>query len=56
MQSKIYAYLVTLIGILLVLPLAGVSTLGTLTSGILGWIVAIAVLVIGITGLVKSHK
>ena len=55
MQSKIYAYLVTLIGILLVLPLAGVDALGTLTSGVLGWAVAVAILIIGITGIVKSR-
>lgn len=56
MQSKIYAYLVTLIGILLILPLVGVTALGNLTSGIIGWVIAIAILVIGITGIVKSSN
>ncbi len=56
MQSKIYAWLVTLVGVLLVLPLIGVDQLGTMTSGISAWIIAIAILVIGILGLVRSHK
>lgn len=56
MQSKVYAILTTLIGILLVLPLVGVTVLGTLTEGLLAWLVAIAILVIGIVGLVKSFS
>ncbi|MCK5449965.1 hypothetical protein KAI32_03805 [Candidatus Pacearchaeota archaeon] len=56
MQSKINAYLVTLIGILLILPLAGVTALGTLMEGIIGWVIAIIVLIIGIVGIVKNSK
>lgn len=56
MQSKIYAYLVTLLGVLLLLPLFGVSALGDLTSGFIGWVVPIIILIIGITGIVKSSK
>ena len=56
MQSKIYAILVTLIGILLVLPLIGVEALGSVTDGITAWLIAIAILVIGIVGIVKSFK
>lgn len=56
MQSKIYAYLTTLVGILLVLPLIGVEAIGTLTEGPLAWIIAVAILVMGIVGIVKSSK
>ncbi len=56
MQSKWYAWLVTLIGVLLLLPLIGVDALGTLTDGVLAWLVAIVVLVIGIIGIVKSSN
>ena len=54
MQSKWYAILATLVGILLVLPLIGVEALGTVTEGISAWIIALAVLLIGIIGLVKT--
>lgn len=56
MQSKIYAVLTTLVGILLLLPLLGITTLGDVTQGILAWIIALAILVIGIAGLIKSFK
>ena len=56
MQSKWYAILTTLVGILLLLPLLGVTALGSISEGILAWIIAIAIIVIGIIGLVKSFK
>ena len=56
MQSKIYAILVTLIGVLLVLPLLGVDALGSVTDGIAAWLIAIAILIIGIVGIVKAFK
>ena len=51
MMSKLNAGLVTIIGILLVLPLLGVEALGTVSTGIAGWVIAIVVLIIGIMGL-----
>jgi len=56
MQSKIYAYLVTLIGILLILPLVGVTALGSLTEGIIGWAIPIIILIVGIIGIIKSSN
>jgi len=56
MQSKIYAYLVTLLGILLILPMFGIEALGTLTEGIIGWALPIIVLIIGIVGIFKSSS
>lgn len=56
MQSKWYAILVTLVGVLLLLPLIGVEALGSLTEGVIAWVVALAILVMGIIGLVKSFK
>ena len=49
-MSKLNAVLVTVIGILLALPLLGVSALGSIP----GWIIAIIVLVIGIMGLLEK--
>ncbi|MBT3642739.1 hypothetical protein HN604_02290 [archaeon] len=56
MQSKWYAWLVTLIGVLLILPLLGVDALGTVTEGVTAWLIAIAILIIGIIGIMKSSK
>jgi len=56
MQQKCYAILTTLIGILLILPLLGVTALGTLTEGILAWAIALAVLIIGVKGLMVVFK
>jgi hypothetical protein len=47
-MKTLNAWLVTIIGVLLLLPLVGVSTLGTATSGIAGWVIALAVLLMGI--------
>ncbi len=56
MQSKIYAVLTTLVGVLLFLPLLGIETFGNVTEGISAWIIAIAIVVIGIVGITKSFK
>jgi len=61
-MAKLSAWLVTLVGVLLVLllvlPAIGVDTasLGTATSGIMGWLIALSVLVIGIGKLVRNYK
>ncbi len=47
------AWLIILVGIILILPLIGVTQLGTVTDGILAWVLAIVVLVIGIMQLIK---
>ena len=52
-MEKLMAWLVTIIGVLLVLPLIGVSALGSATSGIAGWIIALAVLIMGIMKIAK---
>ncbi|MEA3329467.1 MAG: hypothetical protein U9Q06_01870 [Nanoarchaeota archaeon] len=56
MQSKWYAVLTTLVGILLLLPLLGVTALGNVSEGIIAWIIAIAIIVIGVVGIAKSFK
>ena len=55
-MAKLTAWLVTLIGVLLLLPLIGITQLGTPSTGILAWILALAVLIIGITKLVRNYK
>jgi len=51
-MAKLTAWLVTIIGIILILPLIGVSAL----DGIQDWLIALAVLVIGIGKLVRNYK
>ena len=51
-MAKLTAWLVTLIGILLVLPLIGVSQLDALSA----WIVPLALLVIGISKLMRNYS
>ena len=51
-MAKLTAWLVTLVGILLVLPLIGVSALDTLSN----WIIPLAVLVIGIGKLMRNYS
>lgn len=50
-MAKLTAWLVTLIGVLLVLPLLGVNQLATLNS----WVIPISVLVIGIGKLMRNY-
>jgi hypothetical protein len=50
-MDKLNAILVTILGILLILPMVGVEALGTVTTGIAGWAIAIIVLLIGVIGL-----
>lgn len=51
-MAKLTAWLVTLIGVLLILPLIGVSQLDAISE----WIVPLAVLVIGIGKLIRNYK
>lgn len=52
-MAKLTAWLVTIVGVLLVLPLIGINTLeGTFTN----WIIALGVLIIGIGKLVRNYQ
>ena len=51
-MAKLTAWLVTLIGILLVLPLIGVNQLATFST----WLVPLSVLVIGIAKLMRNYS
>jgi len=53
-MAKLNDILITIVGILLILPLLGINQLGSITSGFAAWLIAIIVLVIGIKGLVKK--
>ena len=55
MQSKWYAWLVLLLGVLLILPKVGISQLGDFNTGIISWLVPIIIIVVGIIGLIKSY-
>ena len=56
MQSKWYAWLVLLLGILLVLPKIGVTQLGDITTGLVSWLLPVIIIIIGIIGLMKSYS
>jgi len=51
-MAKLTAWLVTLIGVLLLLPLIGVDQL----AGYNDWIIALVVLVIGLAKLARNYK
>ncbi|MBA7603435.1 hypothetical protein ES703_10545 [subsurface metagenome] len=51
-MAKLTAWVVTILGVLLVLPLIGV-VIGTTTNN---WLIAIGVLVIGIGKLVRNYS
>ena len=53
-MNKLNAWLIIIIGVILLLPLIGVTTLGTVTEGVLAWLLALGVLAIGITQLIKE--
>lgn len=55
-MAKITAWVVTILGVLLLLPLIGVDQFGTATDGYIGLIIAIGVLVIGLTKLARNYK
>ncbi|MEK6918430.1 MAG: hypothetical protein AABW73_00135 [Nanoarchaeota archaeon] len=55
MQSPWYAWLTLILGVLLILPVLGVTTFGSLTSGIISWLIPIIVIIIGVVGLMKVY-
>ncbi|MEK6898879.1 MAG: hypothetical protein AABW79_02160 [Nanoarchaeota archaeon] len=55
-MAKLTAWLMTLIGILWLLPLMGMTQFGTLTNGPISWLVGLAFLVIGISKLMRNYS
>jgi len=55
-MAKLTAWLVTVIGILLILPLIKITQFGTATEGYLAWIIALGVLIIGIGKLMRNYS
>jgi hypothetical protein len=51
-MAKTTAWLITLIGVLMTLPLLGVTALNALST----WVIPLAWLVIGITKLMRNYK
>ena len=51
-MAKLTAWVVTILGIILLLPLIGVSAL----AGVQDWLIAIGVLVVGIGKLMRNYK
>lgn len=54
-MAKLTAWLVTILGVLLVLAAPGIAVI-SLTDTWVAWIVALAVLVIGIGKLIRNYK
>ncbi len=55
-MNKLNAWLIILAGVVLLLPLVGITQLGTVTEGVLAWVLVIVVLLIGVLQLVKLYK
>jgi len=53
-MKKIRGVVITILGILLLLPLIGVDQLGTPTEGVLAWLLGLGVLALGIQSLMKD--
>ena len=53
-MNKLRPWLIILVGVFLLLPLIGIDQLGTPTEGILAWLLALGVLVIGVMKLIKK--
>ena len=51
-MAKLTAWIVTVIGVLLILPLIGITALQSLND----WLIALGVLVIGIGKLVRNYS
>jgi len=56
MLNKFDYTLVTILGILMLLPLIGVDQLGNLTEGITAWVLSIFVIIIGVYGFSKAKQ
>ncbi len=56
MHSKINAWLFVLLGILLILPVVGITQLGDISMGITSWLVPIIFIIIGVVKLMKPYK
>jgi hypothetical protein len=55
-MEKLTAWLLTLLGLLLVANLLGFTSIGSPTEGIMGWAIAVIVLIYAIHRLMKAHK
>ena len=53
-MTNLRGIIITVLGILLLLPLLGVDQLGTATEGILAWLIGLGVLGLGIQRLTSS--
>ena len=51
-MAKLTAWVVTVIGVLLILPLIGVTVLASVND----WLIALGVLVIGVGKLLRNYK
>ena len=51
-MAKLTAWVVTIIGVLLILPLIGVTVLASVND----WLIALGVLVIGVGKLLRNYK
>ena len=55
-MDKITAVIVIIIGILLILPLIGITQLGNIIEGFAAWAIALVLIITGILELVNASK
>ena len=52
-KTKLVALVLVIMGLLLILPLVGITQLGNVGEGVIGWIIALGALFIGLRSLIK---
>lgn len=55
-MAKLTAWVVTILGVILLLPLIGIVSPEEVIGGFIHWLIAIGVLVIGIGKLVRNYS
>lgn len=55
-MAKLTAWIVTILGVLLLLPLIGIDLDSLIAAGLNSWLLAIGILVIGIGKLVRNYS
>ena len=55
-MEKLTAWLLALLGVLLVANLLGFTAIGSPTEGVMGWAIAVIVIIYAIHRLMEAHK
>ena len=55
-MKTLTAWVVLVLGIILLLPMLGITQIGTATSGILGWLLAIIIILLGLYHIIANYN